>query len=73
MKKFCFLAVAVLSFCTKIFAERPIIQDIQAFAGNSNRINLVWNLPQNPEKELTQLLVYRDLSPISSYAQLAES
>ena len=72
MKKFCFLAVAVLSFCTKIFAERPIIQDIQAFAGNSNRINLVWNLPQNPDKELTQLLVYRDLSPISSYAQLAK-
>ena len=69
-KSLIFFALISAFFANLTFAERPIIQDIQAVAGNSNRINLVWNLPQNPEKEITQLLVYRDLSPISSYAQL---
>ncbi|WP_027727778.1 tol-pal system YbgF family protein [Treponema sp. C6A8] len=71
-KSFFIFALISAFFANSIFAERPIVQDIQALAGNSNRINLLWNLPQNPEKEITQLLVYRDLSPISSYAQLAK-
>jgi len=70
MKKF-FLAPVLALFITSLtFAQRPIVLDIQALAGNSNRINLVWNLPANPDKEITSLLVYRDTSPISSYSQL---
>ena len=71
MKKSIFSICAVFSFfCTLSFAQRPIVQDIQAVPGNTNRINILWNLPSNPDKELTQLLVYRDLTPISSYSQL---
>ena len=71
MKKSIFIICAVFSFfCTLGFAQRPIVQDIQAVPGNTNRINILWNLPSHPDKELTQLLVYRDLTPISSYSQL---
>lgn len=71
MKKSIFIFAALLSFIyTFSFAQRPIVQDIQAVAGNTNKINILWNLPLNPDKEITQILVYRDLSPISSYAQL---
>ena len=70
MKKF-FLTAALSVFITCLsFAQRPIVLDIQAVPGNSNRINVVWNLPQNPDQEITSLLVYRDTTPISSYAQL---
>ena len=71
MKKSIFIFAALFSFfCPLVFSQRPIVQDIQAIAGNTNKINILWNLPTNPEKEITQILVYRDLSPISSYSQL---
>lgn len=70
MKKFIF-SILALFFTAFSFAQRPIVLDIQAVSGNSNRINVVWNLPQNPEEEITSLLVYRDVSPISSYSQLS--
>ena len=70
MKKLFLIPVLALFISSLSFAQRPIVLDIQAVAGNSNRINIVWNLPSNPDKEITSLLVYRDTSPISSYARL---
>lgn len=70
MKKSVFIFLAFWAFFVQLFAQRPIVQDIQAVPGNTNRINVLWNLPSNPDSPLTQLLVYRDISPISSYSQL---
>lgn len=70
MKKSIFISVILAALTFTLSAQRPIVQDIQAVPGNTNRINILWNLPSNPDKEITQLLVYRDLSPISSYVQL---
>ncbi len=70
MKKSIFISVILAALTFTLSAQRPIVQDIQAVAGNTNRINILWNLPSNPDKELSKLLVYRDLTPISSYSQL---
>ena len=70
MKKSIFISVIFAALTFTLSAQRPIVQDIQAVAGNTNKINILWNLPSNPDKEITQILVYRDLTPISSYAQL---
>lgn len=72
MKKFKFILLAlILSSATSfLFCEKPIVQDIQAVAGNTTRVTVLWNLPVNTDKELTKLIIYRDTTPISSYQQL---
>lgn len=58
-------------FCSVfLFAEKPIVQDIQAKAGKGTRINVTWTLPKNPDSKITQLMVYRSDKQINSYSQL---
>lgn len=69
MKK-TFSIIGLLFFSFILFAEKPIVRDIQAEAGKGNKINIFWTLPENPEKEISSFLIYRDTRQIASYAQI---
>ena len=69
MKK-AFSIISLLFFSFILFAEKPIVRDIQAEAGKGNKINIYWTLPENPEKEISSFLIYRDTRQIASYAQI---
>ena len=69
MKK-AFSILGLLFFSSILFAEKPIVRDIQAEAGKGNKINIFWTLPENPEKEISSFLIYRDTRQIASYAQI---
>lgn len=69
MKK-TFSIIGLLFFSFILFAEKPIVRDIQAEAGKGNKINIFWTLPENPEKEISSFFIYRDTRQIASYAQI---
>lgn len=69
MKK-AFSILGLLFFSFILFAEKPIVRDIQAEAGKGNKINIFWTLPENPEKEISSFFIYRDTRQIASYAQI---
>ena len=69
MKK-AFSIISLLFFSFILFAEKPIVRDIQAEAGKGNKINIYWTLPENPEKEISSFFIYRDTRQIASYAQI---
>lgn len=69
MKK-TFSILGLLFFSSILFAEKPIVRDIQTEAGKGNKINIFWTLPENPEKEISSFLIYRDTRQIASYAQI---
>ena len=69
MKK-AFSIISLLFFSFILFAEKPIVRDIQAEAGKGNKINIFWTLPENPEKEISSFFIYRDTRQIASYAQI---
>lgn len=54
-----------------LFAERPIVRDIQARAGNGTKIRITWKIPEDPEPAISFLILYRTNEQISSYSQLA--
>lgn len=56
-----------------LFAERPLVKDIQAVAGKGTKVKITWTLPQNPEPEITALLVYRTTEQITSYKRIIDS
>ena len=69
MKK-AFSIISLLFFSFILFAEKPIVRDIQAEAGKGNKINIYWTLPENPEKEISSFLIYRDTRQIASFSQI---
>ena len=69
MKK-AFSILGLLFFSSILFAEKPIVRDIQTEAGKGNKINIFWTLPENPEKEIASFFIYRDTRQIASYAQI---
>ncbi len=71
-KSVCLLFTLLFSIfvSTFLFAEQPIVKDIQAQAGKGGKINILWALPTKVEKPITKLLVYRDKKQISSYKQI---
>lgn len=69
MKK-AFSIINLLFFSFILFAEKPIVRDIQAEAGKGNKINIYWTLPENPEKEISSFLIYRDTRQIASFSQI---
>ena len=72
MKKLFTIALIFGLAVAALFSQnKPIVQDIQASYTKGTRINIYWTLPQNPEPEITKLLIYRDTRPISSYNQLS--
>lgn len=69
MKKIFFLFSALL-FTAFLHAEKPIVRDIQTYPGSNGKINLTWSLPENPDKKITKLLIYRSSKIITNYSQL---
>ncbi len=55
-----------------LFAERPLVRDIQARAGSGKKIRITWQLPKSPEPSLYNLLLYRTTEQINSYKQLED-
>ncbi len=53
-----------------VFAERPLVRDIQARSGSGKKIRITWQLPENPVPSLSNLLIYRTNEQITSYSQL---
>ena len=70
MKKIISALVLIFTACL-LFAEKPIVQDIQAMPGKNNRINVFWALPENPDEEIKELRIFRSLKQITSYSQLS--
>lgn len=69
MKK-AFSIISLLFFSFILFAEKPIVRDIQTEAGKGNKINIYWTLPENSEKEISSFLIYRDTRQIASFSQI---
>ena len=70
MKKYFSIFILLFFSSILLFAEKPIVRDIQTEAGKGNKINIFWTLPENPEKEISSLLIYRDTRQIASFAQI---
>ena len=60
----------LIAAATLLFAQRPLVRDIQSRFGGGKKIRVTWQLPQNPEPALYNLLVYRTTEQITSYKQL---
>ena len=69
MKKTVCILLSVL-FSAMLFAEKPIVHDISALSGTNRKINVLWTLPQEPDEEITELLIYRSTKQITSYEQI---
>lgn len=64
-----FLSIVLLVMGVFAWAySRPLVTDINAVVGTGTSINVMWNLPQNLQKPVTRLVVYRDTKPISDYS-----
>lgn len=61
------ILIAAASF---LFADRPLVRDIQARSGSGTKVKITWQLPQKPEPALYNLLIYRTTEQITSYSQL---
>ena len=55
-----------------LFAERPLVRDIQARAASGKKIRITWTLPAEPEPALYNLLLYRTTEQINSFNQLKD-
>lgn len=69
MKKIICL-LSVIFIAASLFGQKPIIQDLQAVAGKGKTINVNWNLPENPDKPITQLQIYKNDRQISSFSDI---
>lgn len=53
-----------------VFAERPIVRDIQARAGSGTKVRIIWQLPKETTPEIESLILYRTTEQVTSYSQL---
>ena len=51
-------------------AEVPIVHDISAQAGKNKKISVIWQLPENPDEEITELQIFRSTKQITSFSQI---
>lgn len=56
-----------------IFAEKPIVKDIQVVAGKGTKINIFWTLPENSDQKISELYLYRSTKQITSYSQIEKT
>lgn len=69
MKKLlCILGSILLS--SFVFAERPIVKNIQAIASSEDTILVTWENPKHSDQQITQLYLYKTQIQINSYNQL---
>lgn len=69
MKKSICLLLSIF-FSIFLFAEQPLVKNIQAQAGKGQKINIIWTLPSKLEKPITKLYLYRSLKQITNYEQI---
>ena len=69
MKKIICSLILILT-ATFVFAERPLVRDIQARAGSGTKVRIIWQLPKETKPEIESLLLYRTTEQITSYSQL---
>ena len=55
-----------------LFAERPLVRDIQARAGSNKKVRITWTLPSEADPALYNLLLYRTTEQITSFKQLKD-
>ncbi len=75
MKKILCLVIMIIS-TSFLFAERPLVRDIQARPSgisSGNKVRITWKLPEKPEPAINSLILYRTTEQISSFSQLAET
>lgn len=72
MKKLLILLTGLL-LSASLYAERPIIQDIQAKASKGTKINVYWTLPKNPDEKISKYVLYRSTKPVYSYYDLKDA
>lgn len=75
MKKIFCLVILIISTAF-MFAERPLVRDIQARPSGistGNKVRITWKLPDNPEPAINSLILYRTTEQISSFSQLSET
>ena len=53
-----------------LFAEKPIVKNINAVGGKGKNISVFWMLPEN--SEITEFLIYRNTKIISDYSQIEQ-
>lgn len=53
-----------------IFAEKPIVKNIQTISGKNQNIILLWTNPQDTEEEISHFLIFRSNQLISDYKQI---
>lgn len=70
MKKI-ILFLSLLSISTVLFAQKPIVQNIQARTHKGTKINITWELPQNQDEQISKLYIYRNTKPFTSYSQIS--
>ena len=63
-------SLIMIAAAALLFAERPLVRDIQARAGSGKKVRITWELPQNPEPAIYNLLLYRTNEQITSFDQL---
>ena len=63
-------SLILITAASFLFADRPLVRDIQARSGSGTKVKLTWQLPQKPEPALYNLLIYRTTEQITSYSQL---
>ena len=69
MKKIICSLVLILT-AAFVFADRPLVRDIQARAGSGTKVRITWQLPKNPDTEIESYLLYRTTEQITSFSQL---
>ncbi len=75
MKKILCVVIMIIS-TSFLFAERPLVRDIQARPSgisSGNKVRITWKLPEKPEPAINSLILYRTTEQISSFSQLAET
>ena len=64
-------SLIIITAAALLFAERPLVRDIQARAGSGKKIRITWQLPAEAKPALYNLLIYRTTEQITSYKQLS--
>ncbi len=65
-----FLIITSFLFSSLLFAERPIVQNILATTGKGRIINVSWTLPENPDKKISELQIFKSKKQISSFFEI---
>ena len=65
-------SLILIATAALLFAEHPLVRDIQARAGSGKKIRITWQLPSKAEPALFNLLLYRTNEQITSYSQLKD-